>query len=193
MPLHTTSRVVAAVHVPPTFKVSVHHKLGQVLTELAEMYTVVSVYILQRMESRVGSVHVNFVSCGLMYVLTHARLPSVGDKIPADIRVTKILSTTLKIDQSILTGESVSVLKHTDSIPDPKAVNQDKKNMLFSVSFNLCWWWHDSQAIPVWEHRPRAIPVWKRQTQEEPSTFSHLSDIKGTCRRVVEMMCLCVY
>lgn len=58
----------------------------------------------------------------------------VGDKIPADIRVTKILSTTLKIDQSILTGESVSVLKHTDPIPDTKAVNQDKKNLLFSVS-----------------------------------------------------------
>lgn len=57
---------------------------------------------------------------------------SIGDKIPADIRLTKILSTTLKIDQSILTGESVSVLKHTDPISDTKAVNQDKKNLLFS-------------------------------------------------------------
>ena len=138
------------------------------MTEVAEMYTVVSVYILQRMESRVGSVHVNFVICNVMYVLTHAHPPSVGDKIPADIRVTKILSTTLKIDQSILTGESVSVLKHTDSIPDPKAVNQDKKNMLFSVSFNLCWWWHDPQAIPVWEHRPQAIPVWEHRPQAIP-------------------------
>lgn len=57
---------------------------------------------------------------------------SVGDKIPADIRITKIFSTTLRIDQSILTGESVSVIKHTDAIPDPRAVNQDKKNILFS-------------------------------------------------------------
>ncbi|XP_066983505.1 calcium-transporting ATPase sarcoplasmic/endoplasmic reticulum type-like isoform X2 [Macrobrachium rosenbergii] len=57
---------------------------------------------------------------------------SVGDKIPADLRLTKIFSTTLRIDQSILTGESVSVIKHTDAIPDPKAVNQDKKNILFS-------------------------------------------------------------
>lgn len=52
---------------------------------------------------------------------------SVGDKIPADIRLTKIYSTTLRIDQSILTGESVSVIKHTDAIPDPRAVNQVSK------------------------------------------------------------------
>jgi len=57
---------------------------------------------------------------------------SVGDKIPADIRIIAILSTTLRIDQSILTGESVSVIKHNEPVPDPRAVNQDKKNLVFS-------------------------------------------------------------
>nr|XP_022343181.1 calcium-transporting ATPase sarcoplasmic/endoplasmic reticulum type-like isoform X5 [Crassostrea virginica] len=57
---------------------------------------------------------------------------SVGDKVPADIRISTIHSTTLRVDQSILTGESVSVIKHTDPIPDVRAVNQDKKNILFS-------------------------------------------------------------
>ncbi|CDS42374.1 calcium transporting atpase [Echinococcus multilocularis] len=57
---------------------------------------------------------------------------SVGDKVPADVRITKIFSTTMRVDQSILTGESVSVLKITEEVPDPRAVNQDKKNMLFS-------------------------------------------------------------
>jgi Ca2+ transporting ATPase len=57
---------------------------------------------------------------------------SVGDKIPADLRIIKILSTTIRIDQSILTGESVSVLKFTEAVNDLKAVNQDKKNILFS-------------------------------------------------------------
>ncbi|KAG5883334.1 hypothetical protein JTB14_003520 [Gonioctena quinquepunctata] len=57
---------------------------------------------------------------------------SVGDKIPADIRIITILSTTLRMDKSILTGETVSVVAHTDPIPDPRAVNQDKKNILFS-------------------------------------------------------------
>jgi len=31
-----------------------------------------------------------------------------------------------------LTGESVSVIKHSDPVPDPRAVNQDKKNIIFS-------------------------------------------------------------
>ncbi|XP_071752059.2 ATPase sarcoplasmic/endoplasmic reticulum Ca2+ transporting 1, like [Centroberyx gerrardi] len=57
---------------------------------------------------------------------------SVGDKVPADIRIVSIKSTTLRVDQSILTGESVSVIKHTEAVLDPRAVNQDKKNMLFS-------------------------------------------------------------
>jgi P-type E1-E2 ATPase len=59
---------------------------------------------------------------------------AVGDKVPADIRITTIDSTTLRVDQSLLTGESVSVIKHTDPIADTHAVNQDKKNILFSVS-----------------------------------------------------------
>ncbi|ELU08428.1 hypothetical protein CAPTEDRAFT_165811 [Capitella teleta] len=57
---------------------------------------------------------------------------SVGDKVPSDLRIVQIFSTTLRVDQAILTGESVSVLKHYDAIPDPRAVNQDKKNVLFS-------------------------------------------------------------
>jgi len=57
---------------------------------------------------------------------------SVGDKVPADIRIIRINSTTLRVDQAILTGESVSVLKQTETVPDLRAVNQDKKNLLFS-------------------------------------------------------------
>ncbi|XP_064620385.1 calcium-transporting ATPase sarcoplasmic/endoplasmic reticulum type-like isoform X3 [Lineus longissimus] len=57
---------------------------------------------------------------------------SVGDKVPADMRILKVHSTTLRVDQAILTGESVSVAKHADPIPDFRIVNQDAKNILFS-------------------------------------------------------------
>lgn len=57
---------------------------------------------------------------------------SIGDKVPADIRLIKVHSTTIRVDQSILTGESVSIIKHCEIVPDPRAVNQDKKNILFS-------------------------------------------------------------
>ncbi|KAI3378378.1 hypothetical protein SNEBB_000142 [Seison nebaliae] len=57
---------------------------------------------------------------------------AVGDKIPADMRISQILSTTIRIDQAILTGESVSIIKHEEVVPEVRAVNQDKKNMLFS-------------------------------------------------------------
>jgi Ca2+ transporting ATPase len=57
---------------------------------------------------------------------------AVGDQIPADLRILEIKSTTLRIDQALLTGESVSVIKQTEAVNDRRAVNQDKKNLLFS-------------------------------------------------------------
>jgi Ca2+ transporting ATPase len=57
---------------------------------------------------------------------------SVGDVIPADARIIKIYSQTLRIDQSILTGESESVLKETEKIEVEDAVKQEQTNMVFS-------------------------------------------------------------
>lgn len=62
---------------------------------------------------------------------------SVGDRIPADSMLLSISSSSFRIDQAILTGESESVQKYTSPIKDERAVKQDQTNMLFSVSCHL--------------------------------------------------------
>jgi Ca2+ transporting ATPase len=57
---------------------------------------------------------------------------SVGDKVPADCRVIKLVTNEFKADQSILTGEAFSVPKDTNVVPDPNSVIQDQANMVFS-------------------------------------------------------------
>ena len=58
---------------------------------------------------------------------------AVGDRVPADCRLMSISSSSFRVDQAILTGESVSVNKSTDVVPDLRAVKQDMTNILFSV------------------------------------------------------------
>ncbi|KAF7455912.1 sarco/endoplasmic reticulum Ca2+-ATPase [Cryptosporidium felis] len=58
----------------------------------------------------------------------------VGDRVPADLRVIKLLTSSLRVEQSQLTGESTGVLKD----PNPLDVSkrnieiQSKTNILFS-------------------------------------------------------------
>ncbi|KAJ9128210.1 hypothetical protein QFC24_000502 [Naganishia onofrii] len=56
----------------------------------------------------------------------------VGDKIPADCRVLSFSSSSFRVDQALLTGESMSVSKMEDKVADEKAVRQDMMNMLFA-------------------------------------------------------------
>ncbi|KAI8319888.1 calcium-transporting ATPase [Martensiomyces pterosporus] len=62
---------------------------------------------------------------------------SVGDKIPADARVLSVESSVLRVDQALLTGESVSVTKiaetiDADKLDGARAVVQDQVNMVFA-------------------------------------------------------------
>ncbi|EGP85744.1 unnamed protein product [Zymoseptoria tritici ST99CH_3D7] len=57
---------------------------------------------------------------------------AVGNQVPADCRLLSINSNSFRVDQSILTGESESVIKETYAVKDTQAVKQDQVNMLFS-------------------------------------------------------------
>mmetsp|Transcript_63049 Transcript_63049/g.184368 ORF Transcript_63049/g.184368 Transcript_63049/m.184368 type:complete len:1040 (-) Transcript_63049:206-3325(-) len=64
----------------------------------------------------------------------------VGDKVPADMRLVKLKTTTLRIEQSQLTGESQSVSKEVEPV-EKDVVVQSKTNILFSsttVSNGAC-------------------------------------------------------
>jgi Ca2+ transporting ATPase len=61
-----------------------------------------------------------------------------GDRIPADCRLLSISSSSFRVDQAILTGESESVSKSTELVKVENPVKQDMYNMVFSVC-SLSW------------------------------------------------------
>jgi len=56
----------------------------------------------------------------------------VGDRVPADMRLLRLNTTTVRVEQSQLTGESQSVPKDTEPIMGVSCVVQSKSNMLFA-------------------------------------------------------------
>lgn len=91
---------------------------------------------------------------------------SVGDKIPADARLIEIIGTGLRVDQAILTGESVSVQKYADKIiKKDTAVKQDQVNLLFS-------------GTTVTMGRARAVVVLTGAHTAIGEIQKHLSDVE---------------
>lgn len=56
----------------------------------------------------------------------------VGDRVPADMRITKLVSISLQVEEAPLTGESVSVSKTVAAMSSTAQLLQEQKNMLFS-------------------------------------------------------------
>ncbi|XP_057454868.1 calcium-transporting ATPase, endoplasmic reticulum-type [Lotus japonicus] len=56
----------------------------------------------------------------------------VGDKVPADMRVAALKTSTLRVEQSSLTGEAMPVLKGTNPIFLDDCELQAKENMVFA-------------------------------------------------------------
>lgn len=55
-----------------------------------------------------------------------------GNKVPADLRL--VATHALEVDESLLTGESLTVLKNADAVFDENASLGDRKNMAFTGS-----------------------------------------------------------
>ncbi|KAI8617049.1 hypothetical protein BC830DRAFT_1062813, partial [Chytriomyces sp. MP71] len=120
---------------------------------------------------------------------------SVGDKIPADCRVTHIVSSSFKVDQAILTGEPISVSKDADFVlSDAKAVKQDQQNMLFSGTAVTVG---KATALVVGTGANTAIGAIHSEitsTEDEKTPLKQaLDDFGDQLARIISVVCILVW
>jgi Ca2+ transporting ATPase len=119
---------------------------------------------------------------------------AVGDKIPADCRLLSVSSSSFRIDQAILTGESVSVSKTAAVVPDEKAVKQDMTNMLFSGTSVVNG---SGKAVVVFTGQNTAIgDIHKSissQISEKTPLKRKLDDFGDMLAKVISVICILVW
>ncbi|KAF7295081.1 Calcium-transporting ATPase [Mycena indigotica] len=119
---------------------------------------------------------------------------AVGDKVPADCRLLSVSSSSFRIDQAILTGESVSVNKYLDVVSDLKAVKQDMTNMLFSGTTVVNG---NAKAIVVFTGSRTAIgDIHKSitsQISEKTPLKRKLDDFGDLLAKVISVICILVW
>ncbi|KAG8777165.1 hypothetical protein FRC12_000513 [Ceratobasidium sp. 428] len=119
---------------------------------------------------------------------------SVGDKIPADCRIIAINSSSFRIDQAILTGESESVGKSVEVVSDAGAVKQDMTNMVFSGTTVVNG---TAQAIVVQTGERTAIGDIHRsissQISEKTPLKRKLDDFGDMLAKVITVICVLVW
>ncbi|MGC9780761.1 MAG: cation-translocating P-type ATPase [Candidatus Heimdallarchaeota archaeon] len=104
-------------------------------------------------------------------------LIEAGEKVPADMRLVE--STSLKVDESALTGESISLSKDSKQIIEPNAVVGDRRNMLFmgtTVTYGR------SKAVVVdvgMETEMGKIAALMQKEEEEPTPLQKNLDKLG--------------
>ncbi|KIJ17451.1 hypothetical protein PAXINDRAFT_168107 [Paxillus involutus ATCC 200175] len=119
---------------------------------------------------------------------------AVGDKVPADCRILSISSSSFRVDQAILTGESVSVNKSTDVVADPKAVRQDMTNMLFSGTTVVNG---SARAVVTFTGKKTAIGhihhSISQQINEKTPLKRKLDDFGDMLAKVISVICVLVW
>lgn len=120
---------------------------------------------------------------------------TVGDHIPADCRVLNISTSAFKVDQSILTGESVSVSKEVATIvSDTRAVKQDQINILFSGTAITVG---KAQAIVVQTGEKTAIgEIFKSISEQEDDKSPlkvALDEFGDQLAKIISVICILVW
>ncbi|KAH8553313.1 SERCA-type calcium-translocating P-type ATPase [Umbelopsis sp. PMI_123] len=119
---------------------------------------------------------------------------AVGDKIPADCRILEIDSSVFRVDQALLTGESISVNKQIEPIADPHAVKQDQVNVVFSGTTCVIG---KAKAIVVKTGSETAIgdihTSITSQISEKTPLKRKLDDFGDMLAKVITVICILVW
>lgn len=119
---------------------------------------------------------------------------AVGDKIPADARILSISTSVFRVDQALLTGESVSVTKTEQPIKDSGAVKQDQINMVFSGTTCVLG---KAKAVVVATGSDTAIggihTSITSQISEKTPLKRKLDDFGDTLAKVITVICILVW
>ncbi|KAK4687437.1 P-type Ca2+ transporter type 2A, partial [Tremellales sp. Uapishka_1] len=121
----------------------------------------------------------------------------VGDRIPADCRIISFTSSSFRVDQAMLTGESMSVSKTEAVIKDDGAVKQDMTNMLFSGTTVVNG---ASKAVVVLTGTRTAlgaihtsISTTSDTTEEKTPLKRKLDDFGDSLAKVISVICILVW
>ncbi|KAL1728673.1 hypothetical protein EV714DRAFT_214773 [Schizophyllum commune] len=119
---------------------------------------------------------------------------SVGDKVPADCRLISVSSASFRVDQAILTGESESVNKSPEVVPDLKAVKQDMTNILFSGTTVVNG---SARAVVIYTGQKTAIGDIHQsitsQISEKTPLKRKLDDFGDMLAKVISVICILVW
>lgn len=96
-----------------------------------------------------------------------------GDKIPADCRLVHLKSTTLRVEQSQLTGESVTVTKVKIHPKKKEEEEKDRRLSWYSfLSFKACIHFTPSARLAI---HPQAAPPLHTHMSLSLSLYVHVS------------------
>lgn len=123
----------------------------------------------------------------------------VGDKVPADARVMKLKTTTIKIEQSQLTGESQSVSKEIEELPTIEGkewVIQEKQNVLFSsttVSNGACLAVVVATGMSTEIGKIQAAVTKAGEDEEQTPLQQKLDEFGNLLAKMIGVICLLVW
>jgi len=120
----------------------------------------------------------------------------VGDKVPADLRVIKLKTTTIRIEQSQLTGESQSVTKEVEPVEEKDTVIQGKTNMLFAsttVSNGSCVGIAVATGMATEIGNIQSAVKEAAEDEEQTPLQQKLDEFGNTLAKLIMIICIAVW